>query len=438
MVLRLAFSLTSVLSFAAAESVLDVVDIAPVWSGHPVSFCLLTHLDRQFVAFYDANRQATVAARALDSHEWQFQKLDERVAWDSHNYLTMAVDDAGCLHLSGNMHCVPIVYFRTSQPLDVTTFARIPSMVGQNESEATYPSFMRGASNELLFTYRDGKSGDGNQIYNVYDLETRTWRRLLDQPLTSGEGQMNAYFNGPLRGPDGRFHLCWVWRDTGGCQTNHDLSYARSSDLVHWETSAGEPVALPMTLTTAEIVDPVPAGGGIINGNARLGFDSKNRVVISYHKFDADGNTQIYNARREEDGWKIYPITDWKYRWEFSGGGSIHFEIRVGSVGVHDEGHLAQSWSHDTYGSGIFLLDEATMKPVGEVEKKASYPKEVSGVQSTFEGMQVRWAGDLGSSGEAGVRYSLRWETLGPNRDHPREGELPEPTMLRVYKFGQP
>jgi hypothetical protein len=49
--------------------------------------------------------------------------------------------------------------------------------------------------------------------------------------------------------------------------------------------------------------------------------------------------------------------------------------------------------------------------------------------------MQVKWSGDLGSSGEPGARYVLRWETLGPNRDRPREGSLSPPTMLRVYKL---
>ena len=45
------------------------------------------------------------------------------------------------------------------------------------------------------------------------------------------------------------------------------------------------------------------------------------------------------------------------------------------------------------------------------------------------------WGGDSGGTDEAGVRYMLRWETLGPNRDRPREGAVPDPNMLRLYKF---
>ena len=36
------------------------------WSGHPVGFDLLTHGDRQFVAYYDAERKMTVGMRVLE------------------------------------------------------------------------------------------------------------------------------------------------------------------------------------------------------------------------------------------------------------------------------------------------------------------------------------------------------------------------------------
>src|SRR5437763_1726114 len=91
---------------------------------------------------------------------------------------------------------------------------------------------------------------------------------------------------------------------------------------------AAEPLALPITLATAEIIDRVPVHGGMINGNTKIGFDGQGRVVVTYHKFDSRGFTQIINARRERGGWKIYQTSDWDYRWDFSGGGSIPFEIR--------------------------------------------------------------------------------------------------------------
>ena len=411
------------------------LDIAPVWSGHPVGFCLLTKGHDQYVAFYGRDRQLTVARRRLDEEVWTFQSLDSSVGWDSHNYVTMALDNRGQLHVTGNMHVAPLVYFRTEQPGDIGSLRRVPAMVGQQEDRCTYPHFMTGPGDSLIFTYRDGSSGRGNQIYNVYAVESQTWGRLLDRPLLDGRGLMNAYPVGPLRGPDDRFHLCWVWRDTPDCSTNHDVSYARSSDLVHWETANGQAIELPITIETpGVIVDPVPAGGGAINGNTRIGFDGQQRPVVTYHKFDDQGNTQIYNARFEGDGWRIYQASHWDYRWEFAGGGTIHFEIRVAPVKVKTEGTLTQKYSHDQYGSAVWELDETTLQPVGQVEEPRPWPAELGRPKSDVPGMAVRWRTDTGSSGEPGMRYVLRWETLGANRDRARN-VTPPPSMLRLYKL---
>lgn len=417
-----------------AEEVVGKSTVDLVWSGHPVGFSLLTRGDRQFVAYYNADRQMTVAARHVDGTEWQKAALPEKVGWDSHNYVTMAVDDGGFIHLSGNMHCRPLVYFRTTAPLDITTFQRAP-MVGEREDRVTYPDFLpalRGPEGELLFTYRDGQSGSGDQIYNVYDAKGQRWHRLLDAPLTSGGGQMNAYFCGPVKGPDGRYHVCWVWRDTGDCATNHDVCYARSNDLRHWESAAGKTLPLPITLETADVVDPVPVKGGILNGNVKLGFDSHQRVIVSYHKFDADGNTQLYAARFEDGAWKSRLLTDWKHRWEFSGGGTIITEVHLSGVTADKDGTLRLGYTHKQYGSGTLRIDEETLKPLGMVPADTATAAKIDAPDGDTPGMTKRQANDLGAGDNLGVKYVLQWETLGPNRDHPREGTSPPPTTLRV------
>jgi len=198
--------------------VADRVDIETVPSWFPVGFSLLTHRQRQYVAYYDAQHRMTVGVRALGRRQWQSIKLDSKVGWDSHNGITMAVDGNGDLHLSGNMHCVPLVYFRTDAPGDITTFKRLP-MTGKNEGRCTYPHFLRDAKGRLVFHYRDGGSGNGRRFYNVYDLESRTWSRLIETPLFEGQGKRNAYPGGPVVGPDKRFHVFWVWRDTPDCAT---------------------------------------------------------------------------------------------------------------------------------------------------------------------------------------------------------------------------
>jgi hypothetical protein len=426
----LPFLLLPVLSLAQTR-----VDIAPVWAGHPVGFDLLTHGDRQFVAFYDAERNMTVAARKLGSDKWQFVRLPSQVKWDSHNSLTMAIDRDGHIHLAGNMHVAPLIYFRTTRPLDIASLEQAPSMVGKNETRCTYPRWLRSPAGDLIFTYRDGKSGSGDQIFNVYDEKTRIWKRLIDRPLTDGQGRMNAYFHGPILGPDGYYHLVWTWRDTPDCATNHDLSYARSRDMVHWESSAGKPFELPIRVETAEIIDRVPVRGGMINGNTKIGFDSKKRVVVTYHKFDARGFTQVMTARRDPGGWRIRTVSDWEYRWEFQGGGSIGFEVTHGAVRPAGAGKLYLDYRHVKYGSGAWLLDEETHAISGKAPRQERVtPAEHDRVESDFPGMRVNTASDTGRPAK-GTRYTLRWETLGPNRDRPREGPVPPPSMLRLLEW---
>ncbi len=410
----------------------DSLDIAPVWAAHPVGFSLLTRAPFQFVAFYDDKRQLTVAQRKLDERKWMFTKLPVVTGWDSHNYIAMALDDDGFLHLSGDMHAVPLKYFRTAKPLDASTFERLDKMVGTEENRVTYPIFLRGAQNELLFMYRDGSSGNGNQIFNVCDVKTKSWKRLLDKPLTDGQGERNAYFEGPKKGPDGYFHLAWVWRETPDASTNHDLSYARSKDLIHWKNGTGKSLPLPIKLDDGATVDPVPQKGGIINGNTKIGFDDKGRVTISYHKNDAAGHTQPWTARLENGAWKLYQITDWPYHWDFAGGGSLSFGISLGPVTKEADGSLTQSYRHIEFGSGTWLLDANTLRAVGKVQKQNT-PPELGKIEGKFEGLKVKTAGDSGTSDKPNQRYILRWETLDANRDQPREGALPEPSMLRLY-----
>lgn len=409
------------------------LDVAKVWSAHPVQFALLSHRDRQYVAYYDEARALTVATRQLSERAWTTTKLPVVTGWDSHNYLVLAVDRDGHLHLSGNMHVNPLIYFRTTQPGDIATFERIAAMTGTTEDRVTYPLFFKDAAGELLFTYRNGGSGRGDQIYNRYDAAKRTWTRLLDTPLTAGGTRANAYLHGPILGPDGWFHLCWVWRLTPDCSTNTNPSYARSRDLVRWETSRGEPLALPITPESSDVIEPIAPRGGIINNNIVLGFDSHGRAIVSYHKFDARGFTQIYNARSENGTWRIVPASDWTYRWEFSGNGSIDFEVQLEGPRPSAAGQLRQPFWHARSGAGHWRLDEATLQPIATVPAKTE-----NRAESKIPGMTVNWAEDSGEAPGTPRRFMLRWETLGNNRDRPRSGELPPPTMLRVVELAAP
>lgn len=407
-------------------------EIGKAWAGHPVGFAFVARDDGLYVGFYDHERRMVIGHRKPEAKDWTLNVTDERVGWDSHNSIAFGFDREGGLHVAANMHCRPLRYWRTERPGDVMSLKPLHQMVGSEEKRCTYPHFFAGPDGQLLFTYRDGGSGNGNNYVNAYDEKARAWRRQLDKPLFSGEGKMNAYPTPILADPKGVFHIAWVWRDTPDCSTNHDVSYARSRDLRAWETSDGRPLALPLTLRNCEVVDPVPARGGLLN-NVKLSFDHQGRPLIAYHKFDANGHTQLYLARREEGGWRIYQTTDWDYRWYFQGGGSIHSEIGYSAATPWRDGRsLVQSFFHPKAGSTTRLLDGETLRPIGPAPRTALWPPEVRKLESDFPGLALRTS----TAERGGTTYVLRWETLGANRDRPRPAaETPPPSRLLLYEL---
>jgi hypothetical protein len=311
-------------------------------------------------------------------------------------------------------------------------------MTGKQEDRATYPQFLTDGKGRLVFNYRDGGSGNGVTIYNRYDSATRTWSRLLDAPLFDGEGLRSAYPRCPAPGPDGWFHIHWVWRDTPDCATNQHLSHARSRDLIHWESVFGQPVELPIRFGHRDlIVDPIPVGGGIINGGHLLAFDTDKRPVLAYHKADANGHMQIYIARPGGKSWESHALTDWKSPVPFSGNGSMPFiGIAISRFGEIAPGVLGIGYRHRDHGSGLLQIDASTLRPVKtEVPVLPDYPPELDRRTSTFPGMEIRRAAESGQPGADGFTYLLQWESLGTNHDRRPEPPFPPPSMLRVLKL---
>lgn len=415
----------------AGGTVVNTDAIDAVWAGHGVGFDIVSTANRLYVAYYDANRQLTLASRPRNNRaSWTYHKLDSWVGWDSHNYVAIATDSEGRLHVAGNMHNDPLTYFRTETNGDVRTLQRVTTLVDAKiERSMTYPVFLKDGAGRLILKYRDGGSGNGNEIYNVYDAMADRWSALLNTPLVNGEGLRNAYFVGPVLGPDKAFHITWVWRDTPDASTNHDLSYAKSVDLVHWTRSDGTPIALPITLAKAEIVDAVPVKAGMINNNTVLGFDAAGRPLITYHKFDAAGDTQIFVARREAGGWRSVQVSRWKgFRWDFGGGGSLTSRVFVSGGVAQADGKLKVTVTRD--GQGLDLILDAETLALLEERPAASLQDQLAA--SVPPGLSLNVLEAMG--GGAAPRFAIAWSAKPPNRDLPA-AEIPPPSTLRLLEL---
>lgn len=381
-------------------------------------------------AYYDDERRMVIAKRVGGTSVWEKTTLDQTIDCDSHNYIALALDAAGHIHLCGNMHSSPLVYFRSTRPLDIQSMEHVPHMLDDRESRVTYPKFLRLPDGTLCFLYRDGRAGDGVAIINRYDAKTQSWSRLGRKQFVDGEGLRSAYVHGPVRGPKGDFHICWVWRATPDAETNHCLTYASSDDLVHWRTGMGRWSGESLHFQRTDVVDDVPAGAGMINNNHLIGFDSDGRPLIVYHKFDARGFTQLHIARLDDDGWTIRQITDWRHRWDFHGRGSLKFEISLLPPITLGGGQIAQEFDHILYGRRTVLLREDTLTPIAECEGSIVFPDSVLPRSHGEPDLRTNVAFHFDALSARETFPVLTWKSRHENRDLPLDDPPPVQTDL--------
>lgn len=419
------------------SSCFEVEAIDRVWSGHRVAFDYVGKGDRQIVAYYDASRQMSVAYKPYPTGNWIYQKLDSYLGWDSHNSVVIGLDEEGYIHIVGNLHVNPIVYYKSENPYDVRSLKRVDFMADkETESRMTYPEFFNGADGKLYFKYRNGRSGSGNEIYNAFNTQSGKWVRLHDTPLVDGEGERNGYFWGPVLGPDGYFHLSWVWRETPVAASNHDLSYAKSKNLVDWQKSDGTPISLPMKLDNAEFAVPLPQHSGILNGHTPIGFDAKGRPIISYQAYDDKGDSQLFIARNIEGQWSSQQISNWEdSRQELNLTGALPTTLTVKKPARLLKNGDVQVYAELDGTVYAYNLDATTLR----VKSSSTIPKIPEALQAFDEENDMPlYTKPLNQLllhqyfPTADKKFYLAWEALPPNRDKGR-ANIPEPTTLRVH-----
>jgi len=405
------------------------IPVDKVWSGHSVGFDLITTDKFQYVCYYDSARNMVVAQRPLNSKEWKRTLLPTKVGWDSHNYIDMIVDKNGFIHISGNMHNVPLIYFRSEKPENIDLFEKL-AMTGKNEERSTYPVFFKDQKGELYFQYRNGGSGDGITYWNKYNAENKTWSGLFDTPFFDGEKEANAYMSNPQPGPDGYFYVIWMWRLSPIANTNHNLSCIRSRDLLSWENMKGDKISLPVKWSdTKAVVDPVAPWNGLINMSFQISWDKEKVAYISYHKFDKNGISQVFVSRWEKGLWQIYQISDWKdFTWDLNRGGSLRNSVSISAVTDLGNGNLSANFMHEKHGSGSWVLDKNSLKIKQTLPAKTGAA--VTGLPDIVLAKDMTAQRKTDNTG----RFIMQWQTLPTFQDKPRPEPYPAPSELVIYE----
>lgn len=408
-----------------------------VWAGQRVWFDFVSQGKYQMVAYYDASRQMSVAVREMgdiNGAPWIYHKLPSYLGWDAHNKVVAAFDKKGYIHVVGNIHANPLVYFRSTEPYNPRTLVKVETMVSPDrETRSTYPDFFVDQNQTLYFKYRLGTSGQGKWFYNRWDSASQTWSALYDTTILDGQGFRGVYPKGPVLGPDGYFHLAFIWRETSRASSNHDLSYARSKDLVVWETSSGKKQSLPITLENSDIIDPVPMHGGLLN-RSPIGFDRDNNVVVVYQKYDKKGDTQIFVVRLVNQKWQIAQVSTWENsRVNLDKSGALDLPILNNEPPVvNNKGELVVSavWNDVNW---EWQLDHKTLEVISGGPIERPLPKSITqydldnGIPQRVMPMRVEQK-------QPSTEYYISWEAMQPNRDQARS-DIPVPSTLRVHKL---
>lgn len=282
---------------------------------------LWTFADTQYAAYYDQSKRFILACRTLPNGPWKTQATPfHGNVSDAHNSISIAVDGSGMLHAAWDHHNTSLKY-ATAEPSNRLALGPLQTMLGEREERVCYPEFYPFSNGDLLFAYRDGMSGNGNLVLNTFNHRTRTWSRIHSN-LIDGGNRCNPYWQIHVD-PADNIHISWCWRDTPDLSSNHDLCYAVSFDRGHsWQRSDGSPYALPITVSNAELVWPIPVGSLLLNQTSMTADKDGHPIIASFWREAGDIYPQYHVVYCEKGVWRRSVVTKRSSLHEVGGAGS--------------------------------------------------------------------------------------------------------------------
>ena len=334
----------------------------------------------QYTAYYDDSAHVVLAKRRVGDTTWQTLRTPyTNDVTDAHNAISLAVDGRGVLHVAWAEHNKALHYARAVRPGALELTAPM-SMTGRREEQVTYPQFYSLPGGDLLFVYRDGRSGNGDVLLDRFDVRTGTWR-VVQHPLIAGEGRRNAYVNQLAIDARGGWHVSWCWRESPDVATNHDVMYAHSTDQGRtWRTSSGAAYTLPITASTAEIAWRVPQGSELINQTSMTVDDAAHPLIATYWRAPRSEVPQFQLVWHDGSRWHASQVGARTHPFRLSGGGTKRIPISRPIVLAGRRGAVYVVFRDEERGGGITVaqstdraraqwsLSELLASPVGQWE----------------------------------------------------------------------
>jgi hypothetical protein len=316
---------------------------------------VVTYGRSQYTAYYDDSARVVLAKRTIGSDGWTVKTTSyTNDVTDAHNAIAIAVDGRGVLHVAWAEHNKPLHYSRGVAPGSLELGA-VQSMTGQHEERVTYPQFYALPGGDLLFVYRDGRSGSGDTMLNRFVVERGEWHPVA-HPLITGEGARNAYVNSMAIDKSGGWHVSWVWRESPDVASNHDIMYAFSPDEGRtWRRSDRSAYALPITASSAEIAWPVPQSHELINQTSMTVDAAGHPIIATYWRADGSEVPQFQLVWHDGSRWRASQINARTQPFRLSGGGTKRIPVSRPLVIAGEGGAVHVVFRDEERGSGIWV-----------------------------------------------------------------------------------
>lgn len=423
------------------------LEIGKAWAGAPVGFDALSADDLVFVAYYNEARWLTLATITGAGEVLERMSYDvEFDGWDSHKGIELAVDRDGVVHVVANMHGSPLVYLRGRSPFEVRNLAR-SAMVGLNEGQMTYPTFLLRRNSDLYFLYRDGVSGNGVWFCNRFDGQT--WTRIGELPIFGNSGlghsHLSAYPSNIVSVDDDWFYVAIMWRMPGNASLNYKITFIRTKDFLEWSGSDGRSVSGTVGPEQGDVIDESGPNSGLLNTHKLTVEPVSGLPVISFTKYTKHGYNGIYVAYLRDAHWHQQEVAVSPKRFSIEGQGSLKNVPGVGPVQFQD-GVARISYNFPGCGQFYQDLDPESYLPLGAPEKaKNPIPTSIVGIRRDLPDRVVSFHAVRNRYGNISSNDFLLWSTQGPNNDLPRSCVVatptacaPNPDTLKLVRISRP
>lgn len=289
--------------------------------------CIDSHviggINYQIATYWSTEGYVVIGTRTLPNGLWTIYHYDgtggfpllTAALWSAHEYIAVALDSAGYIHISWGMHDTAFWYRKSASPIaswNGNLGALQTSMyAGQPTWSATYPIFFKDPQGKLYFTFRSGYAYSASWHFCSYNTATSTWSPLAGSGAAGcvisapsiGAYQATPTFTRDWDGAGAGFmHFGWIWYIGSG-----GLNHVRWNGAVftQWD---GTPQTMPCVDGNSRVV----AGQGSRNIFAQCfaTIDANNHYHMIVYDTDASGTAQMSDVFFDGTAWQKVFLTN--------------------------------------------------------------------------------------------------------------------------------